>query len=250
MHRLKMYYLFLFLFILPHAQSQNPDEGWISLFNGKDLEGWVIRCLPEDSGKQYWKVSGGFIECNSMGDPGHNYVWLVSEREFSDFHLKLEFQVFRASPGNSGVQFRSRYDVANETGNGGWLNGPQADIHGPAPWRTGMIYDETKGVQRWIFPSLPDWNITLEQVPSAARNTVLYYNEDDPDRWNNMGIICSGMHVSILVNGNKVTDFNGEGILNDEAHRIWEAGSHGSVALQLHMNDELHIRYRNILIKE
>lgn len=248
MHRLPATYLFLFLFI-PYAQSQHPLEDWISLFNGKDLDGWVVRCLPEDSNKQYWKAEEGFIECNSMGDPDHNYVWLVSEREFSDFHLKLEFQVFRSSPGNSGVQFRSRYDD-DATGNGGWLNGPQADIHGPAPWRTGMIYDETKGVQRWIFPSLPDWNIALEQVPSAARKTVLYYNEDDPDRWNDMEIKCRGMHVSILVNGNKVTDFNGEGILNDEAHRIWETGSRGSIALQLHMNDELHIRYRNIFIKE
>jgi hypothetical protein len=250
MHLLRMLYLVLFLFILPNAHSQIPDDGWISLFNGKDLQGWKVRCLPEDIGKQYWTAGEGFIECNSMGDPDHNYVWLVSENEFSDFYLKLEFQVFRESAGNSGVQFRSRYDDADDTGNGGWLNGPQADIHGPAPWRTGMIYDETKGVQRWIFPSLPDWNITEEQVPSAAKNTVLYYNEDDPDHWNSMEIICRGMQVKIKVNGNMVTDFDGEGILNDEAHRIRKVGSHGSIALQLHMNDELHIRYRNILIKE
>lgn len=250
MRHLRILYLFLFLFILQNAHTQNPEEDWISLFNGKDLDGWVIRCLPEDRGKQYWSAGEDFIEGNAMGDPDHNYVWLISEREFSDFHLKLEFQVFRASPGNSGVQFRSRFEDAVDEGNGGWMNGPQADIHGPAPWRTGMIYDETKGVQRWIFPSLPDWNITEEQVPSAARNTVLSYHEDDPDQWNTMEIICKDMKVDIMVNGHLVADFDGEGILNDEAHRMAKAGSKGSIAFQLHKDDELHIRYRNIIIKE
>ena len=239
--------LILALIVLPRARSQDLEEGWISLFNGKDLDGWLVRCLPEDSHKLYWSAGEGFIECNSMSDPDHNYVWLVSEREFSDFHLKLEFQVFRSSEGNSGVQFRSRYDDGED---GGWLNGPQADIHGPAPWRTGMIYDETKGVQRWIFPSLADWNISREEVPVSAQNTSLLYHEDDPDLWNTMEIICRGMRVSTLVNGTTVADFDGEGILNDEVHRIRKVGSRGSLALQLHMNDALLIRYRSIFIKE
>ncbi len=239
--------LILALVFLPRARSQEPEQGWISLFNGKDLNGWLVRCLPEDSRKEYWSAGEGFIECNSMNDPDHNYVWLVSEKEFSDFHLRLEFQPFRSSEGNSGVQFRSHYDDRQDRG---WLNGPQADIHGPAPWRTGMIYDETKGVQRWIFPSLPDWNISREEVPGSAQNTTLFFHEEDPDQWNTMEIICRGMHVLTIVNGETVADFNGDGILNDEAHRIRGVGSRGSLALQLHMNDALLIRYRNICIKE
>ncbi len=59
----------------------------------------------------------------------------------------MKFQVYRDCPGNSGVQFRSRYD---ETENGGWLDGPQVDIHAPLPmaWRTGLIYDETREKRR------------------------------------------------------------------------------------------------------
>lgn len=249
MRRFLYFSLFLVFVLVPHARSQHLQEDWISLFNGRNLDGWVIQCLPEDRGKQYWKAGNGCIECNSIGDPDHNYVWLVSEREFGDFHLKLEFQVFRASEGNSGVQFRSRYDHSDTAREGGWLNGPQADIHGPVPWRTGLIYDETAGVQRWIFPSLPDWNIHEKQVPASALNTTLVYDEDEPGAWNGMEIICRGMKVKTLVNGNLVADFDGEGILDDEVHREKNVGSQGSIALQLHMNDELRIRYRNLLIK-
>jgi hypothetical protein len=96
-----------------------------------------------------------------MGNKVHNYVWLMTEREFTDFELRLKFQAFRDSPGNSGVQFRSRFD---EMANGGCLDGPQVDINPPpeSSWRTGLIYDETRGEQRWVFPSLKDWCIGPE----------------------------------------------------------------------------------------
>jgi hypothetical protein len=246
------YGLFVVLLLYPRmfAEGQSTQDEWEVLFNGADLEGWTVRCLPGDRDKTYWKVVDGAIECNSLGDSDHHYVWLITEKEFADFHMKLEFQVFRTSPGNSGVQFRSRYDDTETARDGGWLNGPQADIHGPAPMRTGLIYDETEGVQRWIYPSLPDWNITREQVPPNALDTRLVYAEEHPEGWNRMEIICRGMHIETIVNGNRVTDFNAEGILNDELHQLRDVGSTGSIALQLHLHDELKIRFRHILIKE
>jgi hypothetical protein len=246
-----LFRLIIFLLVIhPFIHGQSLQDPWISLFNGVNLEGWSVRCLPEDRGKNYWKVVDEVIECNSLGDREHNYVWLVSEKEFSDFHLVLEFQVFRSSGGNSGVQFRSRYDDSDGARYGGWLNGPQVDIHAPLPARTGLIYDETEGVRRWIYPSLPDWNISSEQFPPAALKTRLVFAEDEPDRWNRMEIVCRGMHVETRVNGNLVADFDGAGILDDEPHRLVNVGSVGSLALQLHMNDELKIRYRNIKIRE
>jgi len=223
---------------------------WESLFNGKDLDGWSVKCLPADQGKKYWTVTNGYIQCNSMGDTDHNYVWLMSDRVFTDFHLRLRFQVFRESGGNSGVQFRSSYDDSDSATYGGWLNGPQADIHGPDPYRTGLIYDETEGVRRWIYPSLPDWNITPEQAPRSALETRLVYFEDSPDAWNDMEIICNGMRVVIRVNGNRVTVFNGDGILNDTIHQLRKSGESGHIAFQLHMNDELKIRFKDIFIRE
>lgn len=225
------------------------QRGWESLFNGKDLEGWTVKCIPEDQGKLYWTVADGAIECNSMGDKEHNYVWLISEREFTDFHLKLRFQVFRDCQGNSGVQFRSFYDSSDTARHGGWLNGPQVDIHGPVPFRCGLIYDETENVRRWIYPSLPDWRITKRQAPEGALKTSLLYYEDDPEGWNELEIICEGMRVITVVNGNQVSDFEGDGILNDRLHKIRNSGENGCLAFQLHSNDELKIRFKDINIK-
>jgi hypothetical protein len=117
--------------------------GAVSLFNGKDLSGWHVQCRPADRARSFWKVEDGAIVCDSMGRNDHDYVWLMSDEEFADFELRLQFQAYRDSPGNSGVQFRSRFDPSVD---GGWLDGPQVDIHPPADmsWRTGLIYDETR----------------------------------------------------------------------------------------------------------
>jgi len=236
------------LFVSGLTLSECTHQEWEPLFNGENLDGWSIYCTPADEGKIYWSVKEDYIEANSMGAPDHNYIWLATEEEFSDFHLKLKFQLFKSSPGNSGVQFRSSFDDSDTASNGGWLSGPQADIHGPVPFRAGLIYDETEGVRRWIYPSLPDWKIEADQAPGSALLTELYYHEDDPGLWNEMEIICEGMHVVTLVNGNKVTDFDADGILNDELHKIRNAGEKGFFALQLHAGDELKIRYKDIYL--
>ena len=238
------------LLLLSLGLSSCQNNSWESLFNGVDLEGWIVKCIPADQGKSYWSVEEGSISCNSMGDKDHNYVWLCTDREFGDFHLKLQFMVFRESQGNSGVQFRSNYDDTPEANYGGWLNGPQVDIHGPLPYRTGLIYDETEGIRRWIHPSLPDWRISPDQAPGSTRETVLLYYEDDPLKWNSMEIICKGMRIQTRVNGNLVSDYDASGVSDDSIHRSWQSGERGCIAFQLHMNDELLIKFRDIYIKE
>ena len=38
------------------------EAGWTSLFNGKNLDGWVVKCLPQDHERRgYWKVVDGTI---------------------------------------------------------------------------------------------------------------------------------------------------------------------------------------------
>ncbi len=233
------------LFIGGSARSE-----WVSLFNGQDLQGWTVHCLEDDRYREYWTVDGGSILCNSMGEGDHGYVWLMKEGEYSDFHLKLQFQVYRSSNGNSGVQFRSRYDDSDTARNGGWLNGPQVDIHPPEPMRTGLIYDETMGVQRWIYPSLTDWRISEKQAPASSLQTRLVYADENPEAWNRLEIICEGMLVRTIVNGKQVADFDASGVLDDELHRIRQVGTKGHIALQLHRNDELLIRFKEFYIRE
>ena len=230
--------------------SQTDKDSWESLFNGKDLGGWEVKCISEDREKVFWQVSNGAIECNSLERPEHNYVWLMTEEEYSNFELRLKFQVFRFSRGNSGVQFRSRYDDSDSAPNGGWLNGPQVDIHPPMPLRTGLIYDETQGVKRWIHPSLENSRIVEEKAPQAAHQTELKYADDAPDAWNTLGLICDEMKIQTFINGRNISDFDATGILDDELHNAHNVGNKGKIALQLHTNDELFIRFKDIEILE
>ena len=144
--------LFAFGIIAGCASQGVPSDhaGWTTLFNGKDLIGWTVKCVPADRDKEFWRVEDGVIFADSIGRNKHDYIWLLTDRPYSDFVLRLRFQAYRDSPGNSGVQVRSRYDDQ-----AGWLDGPQIDIHPPKPWRTGMIWDETPDVKRWLYPDVP-----------------------------------------------------------------------------------------------
>ncbi len=218
---------------------------WTSLFNGKDLSGWSIKCQPQDQGKVFWSVADGSIVCDSMGRQDHNYVWLLSEQEFADFELRLKFQAFKDSPGNSGLQFRSRCDDA---ANGGWLDGPQVDIHPPESmsWRTGLIYDETREERRWISPSLKNANMDPRFKPAS----FLFRYAGDDDGWNDLVLICRGTHVKTILNGVLRTDWDGAGVLDNGSHRRHNVGQVGHFALQLHAGDQLRIRFRDIRVRK
>lgn len=223
-----------------------PDQGqWTPLFNGKDLSGWTVKCQAKDKDKSFWEAKDGAILCDSMGRKDHNYVWLITDKEFSDFELKLRFQCYKDSPGNSGVQFRSRFD---DTANGGWLDGPQVDIHPPASmsWRTGLIYDETRGERRWIQPSLKDSRMDPKFQPEQH----LFKYADDGDGWNDLTILCRGTRVTTILNGIVRTDWDGAGVLDNEHHVRHNVGRRGHIALQLHSGDELRIRFKDIRIRE
>ncbi|HSB16143.1 MAG TPA: DUF1080 domain-containing protein [Bryobacteraceae bacterium] len=213
-----------------------PAADWISLFDGRTLDGWHVAAKPADRDRGFWKVAGGAITCDSRGRTDHDYVWLITDREFGDFELRLKVRGFRDSTGNSGVQVRSRYDEE-----AGWLHGPQIDVHPPAPWRTGLIYDETRGVQRWIFPSLKNWEIDESHAPKGWRWKA--------DGWNELRIVCRGTRITTRLNGVLAADLNGEGVLDDEAHRKHNVGLKGCLALQLHSKDDLYIQYKDLRLR-
>jgi hypothetical protein len=211
-------------------------SGSTALFDGKTLAGWHVAARPEDMSKNFWTVRKGAITCDSRGRKEHDYVWLVSDGEYGDFELKLRVRGFAESAGNSGIQVRSRYDR-----DAFWLDGPQVDIHPPGPWRTGLIYDETRGTQRWVFPSLPDWEIEPRQGP--PKWTWKH------DGWNDVEIVCRGTTIRTTVNGIPIADFNGAGILDDANHRARKVGLRGHIGLQLHSRDELLIEYKDLFAR-
>lgn len=216
------------------------QDNFISIFDGSSLEGWKVYGRLADIEKNYWKVEDGSIVCNTIGVKDHEAVWLFYEKELVNFELKLKFQAYRDSPGNSGIQVRSRF---NE---GGDIDGPQFDIHPPKPFRTALLYDETDGYDRWIYPSTSSYGLK----PEEANNQAPFYYADDNPSWNELHIICNGTEIKSILNGVVVTDFDGNGILNDVIHREQNVGMQGKIALQVHGKNELLIKFKDILLKE
>jgi len=230
----------------------SAEHNWKSLFNSENLKGWQILGTPEDIDKIFWSVDNGAILSNSLHSQNHNHVWLQSELEFSDFELRLKFKASNDNKGNSGIQVRSRYDATAKIEiNGktilGWMEGPQIDINPKDPWSNGLIYDETREYKRWIHPSLPDWKIDKEMY---APKKVIYYSENEALGWNDMTIICKGNNIKTYVNNVLVSDFDGEGILDDQVHKKHNVGKTGHIALQCHMNSQNKIWYKEIEIRE
>ena len=238
---MKRYIFLVFLIPLILIISCNGEKEWVSLFNGEDLSGWVVKAKPEDQGKNFWFVNDGYIEANSLGRGDHDYIWLYTEKEYGDFEIKYQFQAFRESPGNSGIQVRSRYDEETY-----WLNGPQIDIHPPGFWRSGMMWDETRGNQRWIFPDIPDGEWVDSTMAIADHD--LYFEEDEV--WNEMRVKARGTKIEAWLNGHKITDYEGAGTLDNTLHKNLNVGEKGHIALQIHTGDELKIRFKDIYIKE
>ena len=214
---------------------------WTSLFNGKNLDGWVVKCRPEDKDKTYWKVVDGTITAETPPGSKHNYIWLLTEKEYGNFELMLKIQSYSTSTGNSGIQVRSRYDDA-----AGWLDGPQIDIHPPAPWRCGFIYDETREVSIWLWP---DVGSPANAKPSHAPKGWKWFHADGKYVWNDVYIVCRGTKIKSIINGVTIADYDGAGRLDDEAHRSHNVGMKGHIGLQIHPGDELLIRFKDIKVR-
>jgi len=244
------------------AMSCAAAGDWTPLFNGRNLDGWRVACLEKDAGRPWWRATDGAIECDTRGDRAHDYVWLVTEREFGDFEFECLVQSFATSPGNSGIQIRSRY-LPHPT-KGRWLHGPQIDLHPPGPWRCGMLYDETWETRRWICPPMPSSRIGPDHAPPAWRWVhadgavktggpvgahARPSTRNPRSNWNRVRIMARGPRLEVDVNGLPVTRFDGTGILDDRPHRRHRVGRRGHLALQLHAGDNLKIRFRDLRIR-
>ena len=85
--------------LIAQAPAAKPAEpGWVQLFNGKDLTGWV------KVGQEQWTVEDGAIYGVGVTK---EYGYLRTEQKYVDFDLTLRFKV--EADGNSGVFFHSDF---------------------------------------------------------------------------------------------------------------------------------------------
>jgi|SRR5262245_12493961 len=92
--------LVLLALIVTSAGGAQLEEGFASLFNGKDLSGWII----ENKGKFSVKDGAIFLDRGAG--------WLRSEKVYQDFELRLDFR-FVSKGADSGIFVRASKEGSN-----------------------------------------------------------------------------------------------------------------------------------------
>ncbi|MHA6247744.1 3-keto-disaccharide hydrolase [Pontibacter sp. CAU 1760] len=207
------------------------NEEWTMLFDGQTIQNW--HSYGTDSVGKAWTVSDSALYLDpSAKKNGMAGGDLVTNKEYSDFHLKLDWKV--AKNGNSGIIFYVKDDpakYANTYNTGLEMQVLDNEGHPDAKinkHRAGDLYD--------LVASSP------ETVKSAGE-------------WNHVEIISQDGNLQLFQNGEKVV----ETTLWDDNWKAMIAGSKfadmsdwgsfksGKIALQDHGDG---VWYKNIMIKE
>ena len=152
--------------------EKNPQTEWVSLFNGKDLAGWV------NVGKEKWTVENGEIHGVATSK---EYGYLQTEKKYQDFEMSVKFKCQGA--GNSGLFFH----VGFKPGTPDVSQGLQFEIDCGLNKHTGGIYGDGR---QWIV-----W-------PAAENESVVRRGE-----WNEMLVKVQGNRYISRVNGVLMVDF-------------------------------------------
>jgi hypothetical protein len=83
-----------------YAEDTAPPEGFVALFNGRDLTGWRV---PEGDGG-HWKVVDGVIDYDARSEArGDKSLW--TEKEYGNFVLRLDWRLKEAPYTNRHVPY-------------------------------------------------------------------------------------------------------------------------------------------------
>ena len=209
---------FLVAVLTAPAAAQLSDrekaEGFVPLFNGKDLSGWKQFAGKGDN----WSATDGMIVCRGKGGG-----WLGTEREYDNFILRLEYRLLPG--GNSGVYIRA----------------PQ----------TGHISRAGMEIQLLDDPHPSYAKIDFYQYTGSIYHVVPPTRRagKPAGQWNRMEIRAEGRRVVVVLNGIKIVDADLDHYLRDpkiakEHTGLKRAGGH--IGLQSHTD---RVEFRNLRIK-
>jgi hypothetical protein len=208
-----------FLAVLPAHTDEKSDPAFRPLFNGKDLSGWKVMNGRMDR----WGAENGLLFVQGGGGG-----WLMTEKEFTDFELRLEYKM--PPGGNSGVALRS--PLAGDPAYSG-MEIQLLDDNDP----------RYANLQKWQYTG------SIYGVVAPSKRVVKPAGE-----WNAIDITAKGRQITVVLNGEKIVDAN----LNDHAERVKEdkekklpahpgiARTGGHLGLQSH---DGRVEFRNIAIK-
>lgn len=221
--RLRSGAIFLCLLVSLNSWGQ---EGFVSIFNGRDLEGW-------DGKPGWWRVEDGAITAESTLEKPctkHNYlIWRGGKP--ADFELRFEFRI---QGGNSGLQFRSR-EVED------WdMRGYQADIEAGTEW-TGALFEHARGGIAMRGQSViiaPDGS---KQTTTFASASELFRHIHTND-WNQYRVVARGPEIQLFINGVKMS----QAVDRQQG----QAAAQGLIGLQMHPGPPMKVQFRNLKLKE
>jgi hypothetical protein len=221
------------------ASSLLAQNGWVNLFNGTNLDGWV-----EHSGKAKYAVENGVLTGESVSGSGNSF--LCTTQTFKNFELELEYKCDALL--NSGVQIRSEVFPEARTLN---INGKEikvaADrIHGyqceidmdaarGRMWTAG-IYDEAR--RGWLFPTGGEKG--KQALAFSEQGRAVSKNGE----WNKIRIVANGPSIKTWLNGQPRADITDtltpRGIIGLQVHGVGKDTN--KVGLK--------VSFRNIRIRE
>ncbi len=205
--------------ITPEAEprilsEEEVAEGFVPLFNGKDLSGWVGDTVG-------YKAEKGKIVLYPKQGSGNLYT----EKEYSDFVLRFEFKL---APGaNNGLGIR-------------------APLQGDAAY-VGMelqILDNTAHIYRDLKPY--QYHGSIYGVVPAKRGFLKAVGE-----WNQQEVIVDGTCITVKLNGETIVDADikeatEKGTVDGRDHPGLKR-TKGHIGFLGHGS---HVEFRNIRIKE
>jgi len=207
---------FLFISFAVYGKSDSIPKGFVSLFDGKSLDGW--RKLTEYSGDAgEWKVIDGAIAGDQY--PQGQGGLLVTEKKYSDYEIIIEVKA--DYPIDSGLFLRVQPDVSSY----------QVTIDYRPDGELGAIYSPTNG-----------------GFLTHCKEGESYWKKGE---YNNVRAIIKGQPAKIKawINGKKVADYTDT--LVDGKERVPETGY---VGIQVHPGDSWgkgnKVYFRKIIIKE
>jgi hypothetical protein len=216
---------------VPGKEPAPGLEGFVSLFNGKDLAGW--RGDPN-----VWSVKDGTITGQTTAAAAvKENNFLIWKDEVEDFELRVKF---RMEGGNSGIYYRCRQRPPREA-KGEALVGTQADLSADGYW-TGEIMEHTlrgelakrgekvtideKG-NRQVVGSLSDAKKLLEAVKLSE--------------WNDYLVLARGGHVTLTINGVPMSELD-----DKDPKRLIR----GWLGLQVHVGGPMRVQFKDVYLRK
>jgi len=206
-----------------HGHSEPVAEaqpGFVSLFNGKDLEGWTTK----QPNNKDWSVVDGVIDCNPQGDSAEDRnLWSV--KEYGDFELWADWRIKETPFTNpkAKVILPDGSYAKDEVGNVKTVAAPNTD--------SGIFLrgQHKSQVNIWAWPigSGEVWGYRTDAKLSAevhAGATPKTKADRPIGEWNTFHIIMKGDTLTVTLNDKLVIDHA----------RLPGVPSKGPLALQLH----------------